>query len=127
MRYVFLLLSILGLSCTENTVDAQNKLTPDAFEALLKRDTTIQLVDVRTPDEFQSGYLAGAQNLNIQNADFVQKISQMDKSRPVLVYCAVGGRSVKAASQFSGLGFLNVYDLKGGMTAWKAAGKPVEK
>jgi len=127
MRYVFLLLSILGLSCTENTVDAQNKLTPDAFEALLKRDTTIQLVDVRTPDEFRSGYLAGAQNLNIQNADFVQKISQMDKSRPVLVYCAVGGRSVKAASQFSGLGFLNVYDLKGGMTAWKAAGKPVEK
>jgi rhodanese-related sulfurtransferase len=113
MKYLFLLFSILGLSC--------------AFEAMLKTDVTVQLVDVRTPDEFQSGYIAGAQNLNIQDADFAKKIGQLDKTRPVLVYCAMGGRSAKAASQFSKLGFPNVYDLKGGMTAWKAAGKPVEK
>ncbi len=125
MRYLFLLILILGLSCAENTVNAQNRLTPDAFEAMLKSDSTIQLVDVRTPAEFQSGYIAGAQNLNIQDADFAKKIRQLDKTRPVLVYCAVGGRSAKAASQFSTLGFLKVYDLKGGMTAWKDGGKAV--
>jgi rhodanese-related sulfurtransferase len=108
-------------------VDAQNKLTPDAFEKMLKSDTTAQLVDVRTPEEFQSGYIAGAVNLNIQDAGFANKIARLDKNRPVMVYCAVGGRSAKAATQFSKLGFPKVYDLKGGMTDWKAAGKRVEQ
>lgn len=127
MKYLFLLLSILGLSCAESTINAQNKLLPEAFEAMLKSDSTIQLVDVRSPEEFQSGYIEGALNLNIQDADFAKKIGRLDKNRPVLVYCAVGGRSAKAASQFSKLGFPKVYDLKGGMTAWKSSGKAVQK
>ncbi len=125
LRTLLLLLTISGLSCSPSTGYSQNKLTPDAFEAMLKSDSTVQLVDVRTPGELQSGYIAGAQNLNIQEADFSKKISQLDKNRPVMVYCAVGGRSAKAASQFSSLGFTKVYDLKGGITAWKSAGKAV--
>jgi len=127
MRLLSLLLLVLGLSCSQNSANAQNKRSPDVFEAMLRLDSTIQLVDVRTPEEFKSGHIAKAQNLNIQSADFVKKISQLDKNRPVLVYCAVGGRSANAASQFSALGFTKVYDLKGGITAWKSAGKAVEK
>lgn len=125
MRTLLLLLTILGLSCSQNPAEAQNKLTPDAFEVMLKSDTTIQLVDVRTPEEFQGGHIAGAVNWNIHEADFGQKISTLDKNRPVLVYCAVGGRSATAANQISKLGFDKVYDLKGGMTAWKKEGKAV--
>lgn len=125
MRYFIFIFIFWGLSCAQDGLDPQNKLAPDAFENMLKSDATIQLVDVRTPEEFQSGFIAGAVNLNIQDADFVKKIVLLDKSRPVLVYCAVGGRSAKAANEFLKLGFPKVYDLKGGMTAWKAAGKSV--
>ncbi|MDO8365909.1 MAG: rhodanese-like domain-containing protein [Saprospiraceae bacterium] len=125
MRLLCFCFLISGLSCSPNAANGQNKLTPDAFETLLKSDTTVQLVDVRTPDELQSGNIPGALNLNIQDADFSRKISQLDKTRPVLVYCAVGGRSANAASQFHKLGFTKVYDLKGGMTAWKEKGKAV--
>ncbi len=127
MRLLFFFLTVLGFSCSPNAANSQNKLSPDAFEAMLKSDTTIQLVDVRTPAELQDGYIAGAQNMDFQNANFSKKISQLDKNRPVLVYCAVGGRSAKAAGQFAKKGFLKVYDLEGGMTAWKAAGKAVKK
>lgn len=126
LRTLLLLLTISGLSCSPSTANGQKKLTPDAFEAMLKSDSTIQLVDVRTPGELQSGYIPGALNLNIQDADFALKISQLDKNRPVLVYCAVGGRSANAASQFSKLGFTKVYDLKEGITAWKEKGKAMK-
>jgi len=125
LRSICFLLSILGLSCSPDSANGQNKLAPDAFEAMLKSDTSIQLVDVRTPAEFQGGYIAGAKLINIQDTDFAQKISQLDKNRPVLVYCAVGGRSANAAGQFTKLGFTKVYDLKGGITAWKNARKAV--
>ena len=121
------MLSLLGFSCAENALEAQNKLAPDAFEAEIKLNTTVQLIDVRTPEEFQEGHLAGAQNMNVQSSDFAQKINQLDKKQPVLVYCAVGGRSAKAAKQVSEMGFPKVYDLKGGITAWKSAGKALEK
>ncbi|MFN0175128.1 MAG: rhodanese-like domain-containing protein [Saprospiraceae bacterium] len=127
MRLLSLFLLILGLSCGPSEANSQNKLSPDAFEAMLNKDSSVQLIDVRTPGEFQAGYISRAQNLNIQDADFAKKISQLDKNRPVLVYCAVGGRSAKAANQFSTLGFTQVYDLKGGITAWKSAGKALEK
>ncbi len=126
IRILCLLSMILGLNCTQNDLNAQQKLQVNDFEALLQKDSTIQLIDVRTPEEFNSGHLAGAQNLNLQAADFAQKINTLDKTRPVLVYCAVGGRSAKAASQFSKAGFKTVFDLKGGITAWKAAGKLVQ-
>ncbi|MFN0213854.1 MAG: rhodanese-like domain-containing protein [Saprospiraceae bacterium] len=126
MRLLCLFILISGLSCSSNTANGQNKLAPDDFEAMLKNDSTIQLVDVRTPGELQSGYIAGALNLNFHDADFSKKISQLDKNRPVMVYCAVGGRSGNAASQLSKMGFAMVYDLKGGMNAWKSAGKAVK-
>lgn len=127
IRLLCLFSLFLGFSCTQNEINAQQKLSPDAFETMLQKDTTIQLVDVRTPEEFTSGHISGALNLNIQDADFVAKIKALDKTRPVLVYCAVGGRSAKAATQFSKAGFKTVFDLKGGMTAWKAEGKTVQQ
>jgi rhodanese-related sulfurtransferase len=62
-------------------------------------------------------------NYGFYASDFAQKIAKLDKNRPVMVYCAAGGRSASAASQFKKLGFAKVYDLDGGMGAWKKAGK----
>ena len=85
----------------------------------------VVVLDVRSPAEFASGHIQGATNLDIHGKDFKTKLAEMDKDQPYLVHCAVGMRSAKACTAMSGLGFKNVYDLKGGLDAWKKAGKPI--
>lgn len=127
MHYLYFTLLIFGFSCTAVPAQVSKKLAPDAFAAMLQTDSTIQFIDVRTPEEYRDGHIAGSMNWNIHAADFSQKIAGLDKKKPVMVYCAVGGRSGNAARRLSELGFEQVYDLEGGIKAWKAAGKPVEK
>ena len=119
-----LLCSLLFTACE---TEAQTKLAPDAYQAALQATQNVQLVDVRTPDEYRSGYIAGAVNINFNSADFAQQMARLDKEKPLMVYCAVGGRSGKAAAKLTQMGFKNVTDLEGGMNAWKAANKPVIK
>lgn len=121
--YCICFLSIVG--CNDST--AQTKLNPNDFEKLIKNDKTVQLVDVRTPSEVANGYIEKAANINIADADFQAKMSQLNKTRPVAVYCGVGGRSGKAATILKQLGFTKIYDLEGGMTAWKSQNKTVVK
>jgi rhodanese-related sulfurtransferase len=86
------------------------------------RPADVQLVDVRTPGEWQAGVIDGAMLCDIYSSDFEKRISELDLSKPVYVYCAVGGRSGNAASKLKKMGF-KVYDLRGGMDAWKAQGQ----
>lgn len=126
MQKLLFLLLFAGLF--GNTVTAQiNLLDANTFEKMLKTDKTIQLIDVRTPGEFAEGHIEGTVNYDFYAADFAQKIGKLDKNRPVMVYCAAGGRSASAAGQFKKLGFAKVYDLDGGMGAWKKAGKKTVK
>jgi phage shock protein E len=81
------------------------------------------LLDVRTKKEVAAGIIAGAVNINLFDEDFGNKISALDKSTPVYVYCATGGRSEEAMQILNKKGFTEVYNLDGGYVAWKAAGK----
>ena len=102
----------------------QTLLAPEAFEAIsLQKD--VQLVDVRTPEEYQMGHIGNASNINFKATDFKEKMSKLDKTKPVAVYCGVGGRSGKTVPILTELGFKIVYDLQGGITAWKTQGKKV--
>ena len=87
----------------------------------------VVVLDVRTPAEFARGHIAGATNLDFHAPDFRSKLEKLDKNRPYLVHCAVGGRSAQACKMMNQLDFKSLYDLKGGMTAWEKAGQPVEK
>lgn len=117
----------LLLSCNSASLDAQNAvLTVDAFDQKLKNSPGVQLVDVRTPREYAAGHLKGALNYDYNGNEFEKQIARLDKTRPVMVYCAVGGRSAGAAARLRTLGFPEVYDMRGGFNAWKAAGKPAE-
>lgn len=99
----------------------------DQFELEMKANNA-QLVDVRTPGEWNTGHLPGAMLADISDFDaFRQIASELDNSRPVLVYCAVGGRSKQAAAWLSDNGYNMVYDLKGGINAWRSAGKTIVK
>jgi len=85
-------------------------------EKLTEKD--VQIIDVRTPNEYAQGNIKGSTNMDYFGDDFQSKLSTLDKSKPVLVYCAVGGRSGKAAKMMKKMGFMVVYDLKGGYNNW---------
>ncbi len=94
----------------------------DEFEKKLS-DTSFELIDVRTPEEFAEGHIELAQNINYNAPDFEQRISQMEKNTEVLLYCLSGGRSASAAEDLEKLGFKTIYNLDGGLTAWNFNGK----
>ena len=104
-------------SCAQETKQHQ-LISQEEFAKILTKE--IQLLDVRTPQEYQQGYIEGAFLINFFDPDFVTKVStRFDKNKPLYIYCAVGGRSNKAARKLISVGFDSVYDLKGGFTKWK--------
>ena len=124
MKNILLLsLVLLGLSCAHKS-DAQNQIDATKMEQMLKSDASIQLIDLRTPAELQqTGKIEGARHVNFNSPDFQTQIASLDKDKPVIIYCAAGGRSGKALPQLLLMGFKNVYDYTGGMNDWKAKGK----
>lgn len=86
-----------------------------------------QLLDVRTKKEWDEGHLEGATLVTVTEEGFLVKAkAALDRDKEVVVYCRSGKRSAMAAKQLRAAGF-TVYELDGGITAWKAAGKPVVK
>ena len=99
----------------------------DEFEKKLSSLPNVQLIDVRTPEEYAEGHLKNAVNINIRSSDFADRLNKLDKTKPILVYCLSGGRSGQAANKMEEMGFAEVYNMDGGIMKWGNAGKPVEK
>ena len=91
----------------------------EVYDAVYNDNSAVQLVDVRTQEEYTVSHLKDAQNICVTNSDFDEKVKTLDKNKPVYVYCAVGGRSATAAKLLSDMGFTEVYDLEGGITNWE--------
>ncbi|WP_163383068.1 Ca2+-dependent phosphoinositide-specific phospholipase C [Cyclobacterium jeungdonense] len=108
----------------EEPLDQVIALDPQTFHFASLRQKPLVL-DVRTQAEVDEGMIAGAQHIDFMQADFSQKIEKLEKGQPVFVYCKVGGRSAKAASQMREMGFKEVYHLDGGLDRWKSSGYPV--
>ena len=102
------------------------RLDPQAFDAKLQQLDNEQLIDVRTPAEYEAGHLTNATMIDFRKEDFREKVAELDKDQPVMVYCAAGGRSTAAAEVLEELGFSQIYELEGGITRWKETGKAVE-
>jgi len=109
-----------------STAKAYKDASVDQFDKL-RSNTNAVVVDVRTPEEFASGHIPGATNIDINSLDFDKKVARLDKSKTYLVNCTSGGRSARACGKLSKLEFPNCYNLVGGIHAWEKAGKPVEK
>lgn len=78
-----------------------------------------QLIDVRTPSEYNDGFIDNAININIYDKDnFKTSVLQFDKSKPIYLYCYSGVRSKKAYKILERLGFTTVYDYSGGWKEW---------
>ncbi len=102
------------------------KVNVDEFEKLWQDKKNVVL-DVRTKKEFDNGHIPGAMNLDVNAADFDQKIGELQKDKVYLVHCAAGVRSARACDKMSRLGFPHLIDLAPGFKGWEKAGKQVEK
>lgn len=117
---------IIGLSMVFLHIHAQvQQVNVSVFQQKLSNDT-VQLLDVRTAEEFSQGYIPDAMLADWKEKDeFERRVSALDKEKPVLVYCLSGGRSQQAAEYLDSQGF-KVWELKGGISAWKQEDKEVE-
>lgn len=110
-----------------NSIKGSTLLAADEFESKLATMPNAQLIDVRTPKEFNDGYIKGAININYQGETFSQDIEKLDKSKPTFVYCRSGGRSAESCNYMANHGFKELYELDNGISSWLSKNKPVEK
>lgn len=120
------LFSLLFIACNGNAQNVE-LLNPDEFETTIKNNPDYQLIDVRTEGEFEVGHIEGSQNMNFNSPDFQNQVKQLNKNKPLMVYCAAGGRSGRAAELLSDMGFMKIYDLEGGTSNWTAEKKALVK
>jgi thioredoxin len=119
---ILLFLSFTLLSCNGQSSKSIQTIVPEAFAKKIKETPKAQILDVRTPEEFASEHIESAVNVNFLGDNFVTDAEKFDKSKPVFVYCKIGGRSSKAAAKLAELGFATIYNLDGGMMKWNSAG-----
>mgnify|MGYP006146931927 CR=1 FL=1 len=117
---VFLMVLKLIIGCSNSNEINSGCLSVEkaVFKAEMKNNNNFQLIDVRTPDEYNNGTIENSQNINFYDEDFNEQISHLDKSIPTFVYCQAGGRSYEAMVIMCELGFTTVFELEGGYSSW---------
>lgn len=88
--------------------------------AIVESTPDIQLIDVRSIQEFESGHIQGAKHISISNkGEFAAQIRLLDREQPLYLYCHSGVRSKRAAAIITSWGFKEIYDFTGGWSTWK--------
>jgi rhodanese-related sulfurtransferase len=129
-KFAYLLaVGVLVAACGGTATVASSGIetvAPSTAEAVIESaPADLVVLDVRTPDEFASGHLSGASNIDFYASDFKAQIDALDKSATYVVYCHSGNRSGQATTIMKDLGFQTVYNVEGGINAWEQAGLPV--
>ncbi|MCM5661672.1 rhodanese-like domain-containing protein [Galbibacter mesophilus] len=117
--YFLLIISVQQLTAQVNEMNISDFKLKDTSESIL--------IDVRTPEEFSSGHLKNAQNIDYKSEDFAEKVSKLTRDKKVYVYCKAGGRSAKASKILDSLGFKDLVDLRGGFDEWEESGGEIVK
>lgn len=109
--------SIFGM--TAQQYDQIKVLEPGVYESAISNNK-VQLIDVRTTREYNSGHIRNANNIDVFNRKiFLQYFEKLDTDMPIYLYCRSGSRSQRAAKLLVELGFKDIYDLKGGYLNWQ--------
>ena len=123
---IFIAISLFFVLCSREQIKIRT-INADEFEKQLIATKGEQLIDVRTPKEFEKYRITSAKNMDFHDPDFRKEIEKLDKTKPVLVYCLSGVRSKSALAIFQKANFKTVYNLDGGINAWSKAGKPIDQ
>ena len=95
-------------------------LSQEEWEDQLNADDNAFILDVRTPEEVEEGYIPNASNIDIYlGQDFLSELEKLDKSKNYYVYCRSGNRSRQACAIMNSIGFDNAFNLEGGLIEWE--------
>jgi len=100
-------------------------ISPQEAKTLMETRKNLVLVDVRSPDEMYEGSISGSRLIPF--GELARGRMTLPEGQPLLLICAVGGRSFAVGQYFSGKGYGEIYNLSGGISAWKAAGLPLQR
>ncbi|MEY3010682.1 MAG: hypothetical protein RLZZ314_1324 [Bacteroidota bacterium] len=119
-----------SIPASETVQDGMGPIIKDVnvkeFKSLMAQLDGALLLDVRTPEEWAEGHLAGAAHKDYWgDAGFDDAMNSIPRNRPVLVYCAGGGRSALTAKELHDAGHMEVYNLETGIAGWIKEGQPV--
>lgn len=120
-----LMIALMSYNCKGEPQEGIELVTPQEMQELAQLEN-VQLVDVRTPEEYKEAYIEGFQNIDYLSDTFSADIEKLDKTKPVIVYCKSGRRSANCAEELKEKGFVKVYDLDGGITKWEYEGFDVK-
>ena len=124
MKKVLLVLLLMVTIVTQVWAAEKNISSRDA-KALLATNMNIYLLDVRTPQEYSQGKLAGSVLIPI--GEFERRIREVPKNKTIVVYCAVGSRSNAVAAFLTQQGYKDVYNMTDGIVGWYRNGFPVQR
>jgi rhodanese-related sulfurtransferase len=99
------------------------RITVKAAREMLK-ESNVQLIDVRNPDEYAEGHIPGAKLIPVD--DLFVRVDELDKDKRLLFTCAVGVRSALACEIAAAIGHIDLYNIEGGTEAWIESDYPVE-
>ncbi|MDF0707874.1 rhodanese-like domain-containing protein [Flagellimonas okinawensis] len=115
---LYLLFFMGVVSCQSQQGNAIKRIDKQTLkEDVIGKD--VQLLDVRTPGEYKAGHIEGAVNFDLSKpSNFLKQLEELDKDRPVYLYCLVGSRSDYAAKVLEEQGFTKIFDYSGGYADW---------
>ena len=124
-NYLFIVLLLTGCMYLRPKQNGMSDLSQNEWAQALIEQPQAVVLDVRTEEEFESGYIPNAINMDIQMGTiFVDQINTLDKNKSYYVYCRSGARSAQAVQLMRDLGFNETYNLLGGILNWE--GKVVQ-
>jgi len=124
--YPILVLCLFAFAACTNSGPENTVLQPNDFNDKIDKLSNEVVIDLRSHAELhRMGPIKGSKNIDFNSGRLLSSISGFQKDTPLMIYCASGGRSAKAAQQLKSEGYTKVYDLEGGLNAWKEAGLPI--
>jgi rhodanese-related sulfurtransferase len=121
MKTILIIMSIFSFLTGGNTAqkDTIKILDTPSFKLAISTKK-VQLVDVRTPNEYKGEHIQKAINIDFFNQkNFIHSFNKLNKEEAVYLYCRSGNRSQKAAQKLDSLGFTKIFDLKDGYINWR--------
>jgi len=111
-------------SSENNAISMQNyrDISAEAAASLIEKDKSVVVLDIRSPEEFDGGHIAGARNISYHDANFAQQLGKLDKTTSYVLHCHSGGRSGKTIKLLKENGFTNIAHMKSGIAGWRKAG-----
>jgi rhodanese-related sulfurtransferase len=131
MRTRFTIIALMGAlvaivltGCSSDGATLET-VAPDDAATIIADNPEAIILDIRTPEEFADGIIAGAVNIDFYESDFASNLDALDKDASYVVYCRSDNRSGQAMDTFAELGFQTVSEIDGGIVNWYEQGLPV--